>query len=113
VDPFTGRNQFEYWHERIAWHLFTVGVLGLLLLVLLISIKGLGELQPSVDAAPPTRVATPANTEPIRVRSDHGCTEPPRRSQPTELLQGPKRPDASAARVRARVAPAREGSERA
>ncbi len=70
MDPF-GRNRwYDEMSERLAWHLFTLGVLGLLLLVLLISVDRLGE-PPSIGAGPPMRTAIPVESEVEQSRSRH------------------------------------------
>jgi len=62
MDPFTGQRWSEFKPERIAWHMFTVGVLALLLIVLLISVETLGD-PPTVDSAPPAGARAPADIE--------------------------------------------------
>jgi membrane fusion protein (multidrug efflux system) len=68
VDPFVGQRWTEVWPERVAWHLFTVGVLGVLLLILLVSVRSLGEPipPPGAAAAGAGQAAVPVRVEAVR-----------------------------------------------
>jgi hypothetical protein len=48
---YSGKRSPGEWPERLAWHVFSVGVLGLLLVVLLIAVESLGEWPPAADGA--------------------------------------------------------------
>jgi RND family efflux transporter MFP subunit len=86
MDPFSGQRWNEVRPEQIGWHLFTVGVLGLMLLVLLVSVQSLGE-PPSIETGPPMRTAIPVEVEPVQERSRHstlrlpGVVEPGSRAE--------------------------------
>jgi len=59
MDHFDVNRWIEEWSERLAWHVFTLGVLGLLLLVLQVSVDQLGEPPSSADVGAPIRTAIP------------------------------------------------------
>lgn len=87
MENWNGNRWYDELGERLAWHLFTLSVLGLLLLVLLISVEHLGE-RPSVDAASPIRTAVPVEPESEPVRATHSSFRAP----PGTRIQPPWRP---------------------
>jgi hypothetical protein len=57
--PRNGQRRTTFTPEQIAWHLFSVGLIGLMLLVLLVSVESLGDPKPSVDGTPIERATAP------------------------------------------------------
>jgi multidrug efflux pump subunit AcrA (membrane-fusion protein) len=98
VYPFAGQRWYDVWPERIAWHVFTVGVLGLLLLVLLISIDSLGERTAKADTV---RAAIPVQVESVEPRSRHSSIRLPGVAQPGARVELGFRVDGHSAGFRA------------
>lgn len=71
MDPFAGQRWRGVRLEHLAWHAFSGGVLGLLLLILLVSVNSLGEPVASVKAGPPAQIAVPVEIEPVERGRDH------------------------------------------
>jgi multidrug efflux pump subunit AcrA (membrane-fusion protein) len=82
VDPFAGQRWYEIEPAHIAWHAFSVGILGLMLLILIVSVESLGEPEASVGAGPSDRIAVPVEVEPLSRSREHsrvrfpGAVEP-------------------------------------
>jgi hypothetical protein len=73
--PRNGPRRSGFSPEQIAWHLFSVGIIGLMLLVLLITVQSLGDPDPSVESAPVERARAPSGesrNEPDRDQSAVG-----------------------------------------
>jgi multidrug efflux pump subunit AcrA (membrane-fusion protein) len=98
VDPFAGQRWNNAWPERIAWHVFTIGVLGLLLLVLLISIDSLGERTANAESI---RAAIPVRVEAVEPRTSHSSVRLPGVVQPGARVELGFRVDSHIARFRA------------
>jgi len=69
MDPFSEHGWSAFSPERVAWTMFTVGVLGLLLRVLIVSVDALGD-PPAPDVAPPPRAEAPEGAVPRRAMPD-------------------------------------------
>jgi hypothetical protein len=97
MDPFSGQRWSAFTPERIAWHMFTVGVLALLLLVLIVSVESLGD-PPSVEAAPPETTEAPVEAR----RTEHGANGPVRDDATTDAGRAaPVRPVQRVSRISA------------
>ena len=57
--PWNGQRRAGFTAEQIAWHVFSVSIIGLMLIVLLVSVQSLGEPNPSVEALPIERATAP------------------------------------------------------
>lgn len=78
--PRNGQRRSGFRPERLAWHLFSIGIIGLMLLVLLVSVQSLGDPDPAVEAAPVERARAPTVEpleEPGREHSAVGRGEAP------------------------------------
>lgn len=96
--------------ERIAWHAFTLGVLALLLLVLLVSVRSLREAPAPVGAAPGERAGGRV-AAPIRVPV--GAPVKKGRAEPRERPLGREGPPVDAQRLAPTPSPSSEWRARA
>ena len=58
MNPFEGQRQLEIRAEQVVWHLVSVGIIGLLLLVLLVSVSLIDE-RAAAGRDPATQMARP------------------------------------------------------
>ncbi len=65
MDPCFGHRWLEGLPERVAWQVFKVGILGLLLMLLLIIVNSLGDSPSAGDAGPPREAAPTIELEPV------------------------------------------------
>lgn len=71
--PRNGQRRTTFTPEQIAWHVFSVGIIALMLLVLLVSVESLGDPKPSVDGAPIERATAPKIERPVGPARDHSA----------------------------------------